>query len=171
MTDQPLDLVRADPGLLLRFADQIAYQTGFGRMADQILADLLARWINALPVAVTVAVCARDLAITSALLRDGAYLRHSRCPELHAATAFVAAQQQPDGGFGALAVDADPTLRDTVRLPLTLACVWALAETMEVSAASAETSDQDGLATAQPLLASLSFLGLGAQPPPPNGAP
>lgn len=156
MTDQPLDLLRADPGRLLQLADQIAYHTRFGRMTDRVPADLLAGWITALPVAVALAVPAHDLPVTSALLRAGAYLRCGRCPELCDAAAFVIAQQHPDGGFGALAPHADPALQDTVRVPLTLACVWALAETMQASAAPTEMSGQQELAAAQPLLAELT---------------
>lgn len=128
--DRPLDLVRSDPALLLSLADQIAGLTGFGRRTDRVSPHLLARWITALPAAVSVAVRAHDLAATSALLRAGTYLRCGGHPELRDAAAFVAAQQQPDGGFGALPADADPILQDTVRVPLTLGCVWALAETM-----------------------------------------
>lgn len=128
--DQPLDLVRSDPALLLSLADQITDRTVFGRMTDRIPPNLLAHWASALPAAVSVAVRAHDLAVTSALLRAGAYLRCCVHPELRDAMAFVAAQQQPDGGFGALPADADPTLQDTVRVPLTLGCVWALAETI-----------------------------------------
>lgn len=128
-TDQPLDLVRSDPALLLSLADRIAGQTAFGRMADPVSPTLLTRWAAALPAAVSVAVRAHDLATTSALLRAGTYLRCGQHPVLREAAAFVAAQQQPDGGFGALPADADPALHDTVRVPLTLGCVWALAET------------------------------------------
>lgn len=152
IADQPLDLVRADPGLLLKLADQVAGQTGFGRMTDQVPADLLASWSTALPVAVTLAVRAHDLAVTSALLLAGAYLQYDWHPALRDATNFVAAQQQPDGGFGAMPVDADPALQDTVRVPLTLGCVWALTETMWAGATPAEASGQQGLAAARPLL-------------------
>jgi hypothetical protein len=127
---QPLDLVQSDPALLLRLADQIAGQTVFGRMTDRVPPNLLARWATALPAAVSVAVRAHDLVVTSALLRAGAYLQCGGHPELRDATAFVAAQQQSDGGFGALPADADPALQDAVRVPLTLGCVWALAAVM-----------------------------------------
>lgn len=114
--------------MLLRLVDQIVGQTESGRMTDRVPAELLAGWTTALPVAVAVAVRAHDLAVTSALLLAGAYLRCGGHAVLRDATAYVVAQQQPDGGFGALPADADPALQDTVRVPLTLGCVWALAE-------------------------------------------
>lgn len=152
-TDQPMDLVRADPARLLRLADQITDQTMFGRTTDQVPADLLASWTIALPVAVALAVRAHDLVVTSALLRAGAYLRRDgKHPQLRDATAFLAAQQQPDGGFGALPVGADPALQHTVRVPLTLGCVWALAETMAKHTPT-EGDGWRGLTIARPLLA------------------
>lgn len=131
--DQPLGLVRSDPALLLRLADQIAAQTVFGRMTDRVCPKLVSRWATALPAAVSLAVRAHDLATTSALLRAGAYLQCDGHPVLRDAAAFVVAQQQPDGGFGALPAGADPALHDTVRVPLSLGCVWTLAETRETA--------------------------------------
>ncbi|MGH3871132.1 MAG: DUF6895 family protein [Pseudonocardiaceae bacterium] len=125
-SDQPPAPVRADPACLLRLAEQITDQTGFGRTTDRIPTDRLTGWATALPVAVTLAVRARDLAVTSALLLAGACLHCGGHPQLRHAAAFVAAQQQPDGGFGALPPDADAALCSTVRVPLTFGCVWAL---------------------------------------------
>lgn len=123
-----LGLLRADPQVLTRIADRAALESLWGYATTALPSRERAGWSTALPVALTLAVQERDLALLPALIRAIGYLGLHAHPLTTAATAFLISQQQPDGGLGILPAGADPQLEVRIRLRLTVSFAWALAE-------------------------------------------
>jgi hypothetical protein len=123
-----LGLLRADPAILTALADRAATDSLWGCAAAALGARQRAGWSTALPVAVTLAVQERDLALVPALIRAAGYLGLSEHPIVTGATAYLMSQQQHDGGLGALPAGADPQPATGTRLSLTVSFVWTLAE-------------------------------------------
>ncbi|MFI5493487.1 hypothetical protein [Actinoplanes sp. NPDC051859] len=126
-----LGLLRADPQTLTDLAEQAALDSLWGATTTAMPSRVRAGWSTALPVAIALAVQARDLAVLPTLIRAAGYLALHEHPLTTGAAAFLISQQQPDGGLGALPTSADPQLAIHARLPLTVSFAWTLAELLD----------------------------------------
>ncbi|ASU82003.1 hypothetical protein CDO52_03695 [Nocardiopsis gilva YIM 90087] len=124
----PFDALRADPAVLLRAADEVGSATAFGTDLGRMADDTRSAWSEVLPIALATAVRGHDLDAGAALLRASVFLGLADHAATQGAGAFLTARQRPDGGFGGAAAEAKAPGDAAVRLPLTVSCVWALAE-------------------------------------------
>ncbi|CAM4066007.1 DUF6895 family protein [Nocardiopsis rhodophaea] len=128
VVDSPFAALRADPAVLLRAAAEVGSATAYGTEVDRLPTDTRAAWSEVLPIALATAVRGHDLDAGAALLRACAFLGLTEHTVVRGAAAFIAARQRPDGGFGGAAAEIEAPGDAEVRLPLTVTCVWALAE-------------------------------------------
>jgi hypothetical protein len=131
------DLVTAGLPRVRAVCGQIAASTGYGTTAASMAPADRAAVRDALSTVLLQVLRQHDLVAGGLLLRSLGYLGARRDRSISCASSFLRAQQQPDGRFGYLAMEArqaevafgaDPVTE--LYLPITVSCVWALAETL-----------------------------------------
>jgi hypothetical protein len=131
------DLVTAGLPRIRAVCGQIAASTGYGTTAASMAPADRAALRDALSAVLLQVLRQHDLVAGGLLLRSLGYLGAWRDRSISCASSFLRAQQQPDGRFGYLAMEArqaevafgaDPVTE--LYLPITVSCVWALAETL-----------------------------------------
>ena len=117
---------------------QIAASTACGTASVRMPPQARAALHAALPVVMLHTLRQYDLVTGALMLRSLNYLSARRSRSIRCAISFLQAQQQPDGRFGYLAMEAsrveaalglDPEVE--LYLPVTVSCLWALAEVLD----------------------------------------
>ena len=135
-----LALFDADKEQLRAIGGSIAAATHFGRKPPRAVPGLLATLRVVLPPILLETLRRGDIDTGALLLRTLRYLRLTRTRAVRDAAIFLAGQQQRDGKFGYFTARATATaeamehgreadLDVGLHLPLTVSCLWSLAET------------------------------------------
>jgi len=129
------DPFRGDESAMRSFASQVAAATSYGRTVCSRDAALRERLAMVAPVWMLSCLREYDLELAALLLRTMGYLKLRRDRVLREGIDFLLEQQQPSGRFGFLARDL-AGLRAGARrgavwaldVPITVCCLWAIAE-------------------------------------------
>ena len=133
-----LQLLRAQDEQIRTVCDNIAAATHFGHYRLEAAAEVRAYLDDMLPVLLLQSLRTHNLELGTILLRTISYLRLPRTRAVRLAVNFVVSQQKSDGRFGYFALEIAKLHKNLgsfdatnqLYLPITISCLWALAETL-----------------------------------------
>lgn len=130
-------LLLAGPDRLRGHCAEIAAVTGFGTRDSAIPEQEREVLTALLPTLLLRSLREQDLELGAELLRITSYVGAPVDGPVRRAAGFIAAQQRPDGRFGYVGVELARCAGDVavdeiidVHLPLTVSCLWSLAEVL-----------------------------------------
>lgn len=135
----PLGLLRSGEDRVRSVCNNVSAATGFGQRRLKTDPDVCKYLERILPIILLQSFRDYRLETGAILLRTLRYMRVPRNKTLRLAIEFLIDQQRSDGRFGYFAIETDEISSlenhqefDSIRqlyLPITLSCLWALAET------------------------------------------